>query len=78
MIYLGSALMIFNIARYAGFIKKMRWIDNSPRVHRALYLPVSLLVAFLAGYLAVAWFGKLDLIVASILLGGSIFVCIIL
>ena len=78
MIYLGSALMIFNIARYAGFIKKMRWIDNSPRVHRALYLPVSLLVAFLAGYLAVAWFGKPDLIVASILLGGSIFVCIIL
>ena len=78
MIYLGSALMIFNIARYAGFIKKMRWIDNSPRVHRALYLPITLLIAFLAGYLAVAWFGKPDLIVASILLGGSIFVCIIL
>lgn len=78
MIYLGSALMIFNIARYAGFIKKMRWIDNSPRVHKALYLPITLLIAFLAGYLAVAWFGKPDLIVASILLGGSIFVCIIL
>ena len=78
MIYLGSALMIFNIARYAGFIKKMRWIDNSPRIHRALYLPITLLIAFLAGYLAVAWFGKPDLIVASILLGGSIFVCIIL
>ena len=78
MIYLGSALMVFNIARYAGFIKRMRWIDKSPRVHRALYLPVTLLIAFLAGYLAVAWFGKPDLIVASILLGGSIFVCIIL
>lgn len=71
MIYLGSALMVYNIARYAGFIKKMRWIDKSPRVHRALYLPITLLIAFLAGYLAVAWFGKPDLIVASILLGGS-------
>ena len=78
MIYLGSALMVFNIARYAGFIKKMRWIDKAPRIHRALYLPLTLLIAFLAGYLGVAFFGRPDILVASILLGGSIFVCIIL
>ena len=78
MIYLGSALMIYNIARYAGFIKKMRWIDRSPRIHRALYLPLTLLILFLAGYLGVAWFGRPDLLIASILLGGSVFVCIIL
>ena len=78
MIYLGSALMVYNIVRYFGFIKKMRWIDNSPRIHRALYMPVTLLIAFLAGYLGVAFFGKPDLLVAAILLGGSVFVCIIL
>ena len=72
MIYLGCALMVFNIARYAGFIKKMRWIDKAPRIHRALYLPLTLLIAFLAGYLGVAFFGRPDILVASILLGGSI------
>jgi hypothetical protein len=39
MILLGSALMVYNISRWFGFAKKMRWIDRSTRVHRALADP---------------------------------------
>ncbi len=78
MILLGSALMVYNISRWFGFAKKMRWIDRSTRVHRALYLPAVLLISFLLGYLGVAIFGRPELLVALILFGGSIFVFIIL
>ena len=73
MILLGSALMVYNISRWFGFAKKMRWIDRNTRIHRALYLPAVLLISFLLGYLGVAIFGRPELLVALILLGGSIF-----
>ena len=74
MVYLGSALMIYNIvgflrfARYIRGMKMWRWGD------RILYVPITLLVLFLLGYLMVGFFGKPDILVAGILFGGSIFV----
>lgn len=74
MVFLGSALMIFNIIgfiRFAHFIKKSESWDQKNAI---LYIPIILLVLFLLGYLAVGIFGKPDLIVSGILFGGSIFV----
>jgi len=76
MVYLGSAIMIYNIygfVRFARFIKQLRsWKQN----YGILYIPIALLVFFLLGYLAVGILGQPDLVVAGILFGGSIFVFI--
>ncbi|MBR3328198.1 MAG: response regulator [Atopobiaceae bacterium] len=77
-IYAGSGLMVYNIVRYAGFTRRMRdthgWGDYQP----LLNVPLVLLSLFLVGYLIVGLFGEPDIIVASILFGGSVFVDIIL
>ena len=44
---------------------------------RVLHLPIFLLVMFLFGYLAIGIFGNPDIIVSSILFGGSVFVFVI-
>ena len=74
MIYLGSALMIYNIWRYAQFAKSLRQNEHWETELIRLYIPVILLILFLIGYLAIGIFGHPDIIVSSILLGGSIFV----
>lgn len=75
MIYLGSALMVFNIAGFIRFaIKSGKRMKN--RKKTILYIPIILLVLFLLGYLAVGIFGDPDIIVSGILFGGSIFVFI--
>lgn len=76
MVYAGSALMVYNIY---GFVQFARYIQTqtSWRAGNALlYTPIVLLSLFLAGYLGVGIFGNPDLLVAGILFGGSIFVCI--
>lgn len=78
MVFLGSALMVFNIY---GFIKFARKVKNDEFSQHAgnnaiLYIPIALLVMFLLGYLAVGIFGDPDIIVSGILFGGSIFVFI--
>ncbi len=78
MIYLGSALMVCNIWRYFRFTKQMNWMERSARSRLALYTPLVLLILFLIGYLAVVFFGAPDFTIAAILLGGSIFVLIVL
>ena len=74
MVYLGSALMAVNIFRYVRFSRRIRGKGRWDRERRILSIPIFLLTLFLAGYLAVGLFGKPDLIIASILFGGSIFV----
>ena len=78
MVYLGSALMVYNIISYVRFARKVvekeKW-DRQARLE--IYIPIFLLVMFLLGYLAVGLFGKPDLIVSGILFGGSIFVFIV-
>ncbi|MBR4579882.1 MAG: response regulator [Lachnospiraceae bacterium] len=78
MIYLGSALMVYNIVQYIRFSRHIRERGNWEREINILNFPILLLVLFLCGYLAIAIFGNPDLIVAGILLGGSIFVAVIL
>lgn len=74
MIYLGSALMIYNIYRYILFSRNIRAKGNWEREQQLMSGPIVLLILFLLGYLAVGIFGDPDLIIAGILFGGSVFV----
>ena len=78
MVYLGSALMAYNIYRYVRFARQIRAKGGWEQEARILYVPTVLLALFLVGYLAVALFGKPDAVVASILLGGSVFVLLMI
>ena len=78
MIYLGSALMLYNIVRYYRFTRHMTWMASSRKNGMVLYTPLALQILFFLGYLSVAAFGEPNLIISSILLGGSVFVYIIL
>ena len=76
MIYLGSALMVYNIygfIRYALYIKGRERTGGSDSI---LYIPIFLLVMFLLGYIAVGIFVEPNIIVSAILFGGSVFVFI--
>ena len=77
MIYLGSALMVYNVYSYSLYAKHILEKDNWDEGRSMLTIPVALLVLFLLGYLAVGLFGKPDLVVSGILFGGSIFVFVI-
>ena len=77
MILSGSALMVYNIIRYAVFVKKNRDLEQSSARNWVVIVPLFLLVFFLIGYLAVGLSGIADLLIASILLGGSVFVSLI-
>ena len=76
MVYLGSALMVYNIYGFVQFARRVQsghgWVGR----RTMLYIPIALLVGFLLGYLAVGIFGRPDLIISAILFGGSIFVFI--
>ena len=74
MVFLGAALMAWNIYRYIQFSKDVSAKGDWDSEARILRLPILLLVLFLCGYLVVGLFGKPDYVVASILLGGSVFV----
>ena len=76
MIYLGAALMVYNIycyGQYARFIKNMKGWDKKDQ---SLNIPIVLLIFFLAGYLLIGLFGKPNIVMAGVLFGGSIFVYI--
>ena len=77
MIYLGSALMIYNIISYIRYARYIQELEDWGKERRVLQIPIFLLIMFFAGYMAVGIFGKPDLIVSGILFGGSIFVFII-
>ena len=74
MIYLGSALLAYNIYRYFRFSRDVRRHGNWDRERWLLNMPLALIILFLFGYLAVGLFGRPDLIVSGILFGGSLFV----
>ena len=78
MIYLGSALMVYNVVSYIRYAQSIRKRGEWAKRLRLLHAPIILLILFLFGYLAVGIFGKPDLIVSGILFGGSIFVFIML
>lgn len=76
MIFAGSALMIYNIIRYGIFVKDSRDLEHSNDA--GLIVPLLLLIFFLIGYVAVGISGIANLLMAAILLGGSIFVFLLL
>ena len=78
LIALGSVLMVFNIAGYFGFVRRTHWMSENTRDRLSLYLPLLLLVLFLIGYVSIGIFLAPNLLVASILFGGSLFVMIVL
>ena len=78
MVYLGAALMAWNVYRYIRFARNVSAREDLKQETKILQLPIILLILFLGGYLAVGVFGKPDIIVASILLGGSVFVFVML
>ncbi len=80
MVYLGSALMVYNIVRCYGFLRRTRDMRAGmpPGRRKLIYVPLVLLVSFLVGYLVVGYFGNPDLVVGGILFGGSVFVFIVL
>ena len=77
MIYLGSALMVYNIYSFIQFTRDISKHGDWKNERIVLGLPAVLLILFLIGYVMVGLFGKPDLMVSGILFGGSIFVCII-
>jgi len=78
MVYLGCALMVFNIYFYFRFIRKISKTKSEKRKMILVYIPFVLLVLFLIGYLLVGIFGSPDIIMSSILFGGSIYVFVLL
>ena len=78
MVFLGAALMAWNIWRYIRFSRDASVEDALKREARIMNLPIFLLCLFLFGYLAVGFLGKPDLVVAGILFGGSVFVFVML
>ena len=74
MIYLGSALMVYNIIRCVRFTRKARNMDGLISESTMLYGPPVLLILFLLGYLGVGLFTAPNILVAGILFGGSVFV----
>ncbi|MBE6998444.1 MAG: response regulator [Ruminococcaceae bacterium] len=78
MVFLGSALMIYNIIRYGMFVKDSGDLTHRTRGTGLLIVPLLLLVFFLVGYLVVGFTGIANLVIAAILFGGSIFVFLLL
>ena len=70
MVYIGSAIMIVNIVLYVRFERQVTRQWDWKRERLILDVPIVLLILFLLGYLAVGIFGKPDLIMSAILLGG--------
>ena len=79
MIILGAMLMILNICRYCVFLQSTRDVLMTGKKRDIFWknLALVLLIFFLVGYLFVGFFSEPDLMVAMILLFGSVFVAIV-
>ena len=79
-IAIGALLMVNNIIRYIIFLRTTHDVlsAGNRRDRTRKYLALVLLIFFLLGYLYVAVFSEPDLLMAMILLWGSVFVMIVL
>ena len=75
----GAALMIVNIYRYCSFMRPSRDVLMTGKKRDIFWknLALVLLAFFLVGYLFVGFFSEPDLMMAMILLFGSVFVAIV-
>lgn len=74
MIFLGSALMVWNIWSYNRFVRMVSQKGNWDKEKIGLQIPLILLIGFLIGYVVVGIFGKPDIVMSGILFFGSVFV----
>lgn len=76
----GAALMIMNIIRYYNFIRSTHDVISSGSSRDLAWQNIAwlLLVFFFIGYMFVALISEPDLMMSMILLGGSIFVAIVI
>ena len=74
MILSGTILMAYNIFAFVRFSRQISEKENWNIEEKFLQMPIILLVMFFFGYILIGLFGDPDIIVAAILLGGSIFV----
>ena len=79
MIIAGAVLMIVNIYRYIGFLRSSRDVLLIGKKRDIFWknLALILLIFFLIGYLFVGFFSDPDMMMAAILLFGSVFVAIV-
>ena len=80
MIVCGSAIMVSNIYRYMKFMKNDTDVMLARKENNS-YMEITaliLLIFFLIGYIGIGLFSDKDILISSILIGGSIFVSIIL
>ena len=79
LIILGSILMVVNIVRYFLLVKSTHDVLSAGSRRDRFWKGIAgcLLVFFLLGYLFSALLGEPDIVMALILLGGSIFVAIV-
>jgi len=78
MILAGGILMLVNIVRYYSFVKALRQTQRLEWRTELVYVPFVLMILFLLGYIGVGVSGRGDMLVAAILLGGSIFIFVML
>lgn len=80
LIALGAAMMVTNIYRYIYFLHEMRDVLSAGRRRDRIwkYVALVLLFFFLIGYVAITFTQEPSMILALILFGGSLFVCIVL
>ncbi len=78
LIFAGSALMVFNIIRYAAFLRDSKKLEQQSMRVGILTVPLLLLVFFLVGYVVLGFSGIADILMALIMFGGSIFVFMLL
>ena len=60
LIFLGSALMVFNIYGYIQYARFVNTREKWEKGRRILYIPIVLLSMFLVGYVIVGVFGDPD------------------
>ncbi|MEE1304932.1 MAG: HD domain-containing protein [Agathobacter sp.] len=80
MIFVGIIIMTSNIYRYVSFMYHSKDVLSDIKLSEKIWKLVGavLLVFFLCGYIGIVVFGHPDILMASILLGGSVFVAIVL
>ena len=74
LIFAGTAVMLINIVRYYKFMKNTGKIESMAESKKVLSVPFVFLILFALGYLFIGIFRKPDIVMAAIMLGGSIYV----
>ena len=80
LIISGIVVMFSNIHRYVRFMNNSKDVLSANKAADKIWKTTGfvLLVFFLCGYIGIVGFGQPDILMASILFGGSIFVAIVL